>query len=192
VRELCAEYLNPGMHRLLFAVAWLLAGASIAPAQEPLRKESSGLVLPAEVVLYIHSDLKSTDFVQPLVCTLQRVLTASVSTQILDLPLGPELLATSTQFDVGKVADRFIRTIGRVSRRRNPPVYRGRTVDSTMLIRALRAILAVRTSEIHGRSFAPQGELAQRIPPSSFPYVPYAAGYAGACHRAALCADPLG
>jgi len=98
------------MHRLLFAVAWLLAGASIAPAQEPLRKESSGLVLPAEVVLYIHSDLKSTDFVQPLVCALQRVLTAPVSTQILDLPLGPELLATPTQFDVGKVADRFIRT----------------------------------------------------------------------------------
>jgi predicted Zn-dependent protease len=60
-------------------------------------------------VLYIHSDLKSTDFVQPLVCALQRVLIAPVSTQTLKLPLGSELLATSTQFDVGRVADRFIR-----------------------------------------------------------------------------------
>ena len=35
-----------------------------------------GLIAPAEVVIYIQSDLKRTDFVQPLVCALQRVLTA--------------------------------------------------------------------------------------------------------------------
>ena len=92
------------------AAAWLLAGAPAAPAQESPRKVSSGLVAPAEVVLYIQSELKSTDFVQPLVCALQRVLMAPVFTQTLDLPLGPELRATPTQFDVGRVADRFIRT----------------------------------------------------------------------------------
>ncbi len=66
------------------------------------------MVAPAEVVLYIQSDLKRTDFVHPLVCALQRVLTAPVSVQALDFPLGPELLATPTQFEVSKVADRFI------------------------------------------------------------------------------------
>jgi predicted Zn-dependent protease len=95
------KHLNHRLHRLLFAATWLLASASTALAQE--------LVAPAEVVLYIQSDLKSTDFVRPLVCALQRVLTAPVSTQILDLRLGPELRATPTQFDVGKVADLFIR-----------------------------------------------------------------------------------
>jgi hypothetical protein len=92
------------LRRLLFAAAWLVAGVSTALAQQ------GRLVAPAEVVLYIHSDLKSTDFVQPLVCALQRVLVAPVSTQISTLPLGPELRATPTQFDVGKVADRFIRS----------------------------------------------------------------------------------
>jgi hypothetical protein len=82
------------LNRQLLTVAWLLAGAFAASAEEPARKAASSLIAPAEVVLYIHSDLKSTDFVQPLVCALQSVLTAPVSVQALDIPLGPELLAT--------------------------------------------------------------------------------------------------
>jgi predicted Zn-dependent protease len=97
------------MVRLLLSVAILLAGASIAPAEDAIGQSSRRLVVPAEVVLYLHSDVNNTDFVRPLVCLLQRVLVAPVSTQTLKLPLGPELLATSTQFDVGKVANRFIR-----------------------------------------------------------------------------------
>ena len=64
-------------------------------------------IAPAEVVLYIQSGLKRTDFVHPLVCALQRVLVAPVSVQALDFPLGPELLATPTQFEATKVAERF-------------------------------------------------------------------------------------
>lgn len=93
-------HLNHRLLQRLFAVASLVASASSALAQQ--------LVAPAEVVLYIHSDLKSTDFIRPLVCALQRVLAAPVSTQISNLRLGPELRATPTQFDVGKVADLFI------------------------------------------------------------------------------------
>jgi predicted Zn-dependent protease len=92
-------------HRLvrpLIVAASLVAGAFSALAQQ--------LVVPAEVVLYIHSDVKNTDFVRPLVCALQHVLAAPVSTQMSSLRLGPELLATPTQFDVGKVANLFIRT----------------------------------------------------------------------------------
>jgi len=102
--------LNHRLQRILLIAALLLASASIALAQTPLRYAGSGVIAPAEVVLYIHPDLKSTDFVQPLVCALQRVLVAPVSTQTLDLRLGPELRATPTQFDIGKVASLFIQT----------------------------------------------------------------------------------
>jgi predicted Zn-dependent protease len=81
----------------------LLAGTSVTLAQEQPR-----VVAPAEVVLYIQSDLKRTDFVHPLVCALQRALVAPVSVQALDFPLGPALRATPTQFEVTKVADKFI------------------------------------------------------------------------------------
>ena len=94
---------------LLLAAAWLLVSAVASLAQQPVQNAGSGIVAPAEVVLYIQSDLKSTDFIQLLVCQLQHVLVAPVSTRAIDLPLGGELLATPTQFDVGKVANRFIR-----------------------------------------------------------------------------------
>lgn len=93
-------------HGLLSAAA-LFVGACIAPTVG-VAEQRSQLVAPTEVVLYVHSDLKSTAFVQPLVCALQRALVAPVSTQTLKLPLGSELLATPTQLDVGKVAQRFI------------------------------------------------------------------------------------
>jgi predicted Zn-dependent protease len=102
VRKHLTAHSNHRLVRLLIVAASLVASASSALAQQ--------LVAPAEVVLYIHADLKRTDFVRPLVCALQRVLTAPVSTQISSLRLGPELLATPTQFDVSKVADLFIRT----------------------------------------------------------------------------------
>lgn len=70
----------------------------------------NGLTAPAEVVLYIHADMKRTAFIRPLVCALQRVLVAPVSTQVSTLPLGPALRASATQFDVTKVADEFIRS----------------------------------------------------------------------------------
>ena len=52
--------------RSLVAAALLAAGASSAPAQQ--------LVAPAEVVLYLHADLRRTDFVRPLVCASCRAL----------------------------------------------------------------------------------------------------------------------
>jgi len=66
------------------------------------------LSAPSEVVLYIHSEMKRTEFVERLECTLKHVLVAPVSTQDLTLSLGSDLLASPTQLDVQKVADRFI------------------------------------------------------------------------------------
>lgn len=62
------------------------------------------LSVPHEVVLYLHQDLENTDFVDPLVCELSRVLTAPVRARPIDLPLDSGLLASPTQFDSTKLA----------------------------------------------------------------------------------------
>ena len=97
-------------YRLLLAGTWLLACAIVTPPQVALGQSGVNLAPPAQVLLYLHAGLKDTDFVEPLVCALKRVLVAPVDTQTLDLSLGPELLASPTQFDVAKVAGKFIQT----------------------------------------------------------------------------------
>lgn len=104
---------------------------------------AGGPIAPAEVVLYIQSDLKRTEFVHPLVCALQRVLTAPVSVQALDLPLGPELRATPTQFDVTKVADRFIQ---RTKNEGNAPSFKYLLIPFDMKVEAWNWRYAFSTS----------------------------------------------
>jgi predicted Zn-dependent protease len=128
------------LHHLIFSL--VLAGTSTAPAQEQLRMVG-GLIAPAEVVLYVQSDLTRTDFVHPLVCALQRVLTAPVSVQALDLPLGSELLGTSTQFEVTKMADRFIQ---RTAGEGNAPSFKYLLVPFDLKVEAFRWRYAFSTS----------------------------------------------
>lgn len=120
--------------RPLLAGALLLFSTSMVPAQDKHGSENRGLVAPAEIVLYVHSDLKSTDFVQPLVCALQRVLTAPVLVQTLDLPLGSELLVTPTQFEATKVAGRFIQ---RTASEGNAPSFKYLLVPFDLKIESL-------------------------------------------------------
>jgi predicted Zn-dependent protease len=93
--------------RSLFAAVGLLAGGSAALAQNDSGKSAGALLAPDAVLLYAHNELKSTDFVEPLVCALRRVLVAPVEVQSVAVPLGPESLAGPGQYDVGKVADHF-------------------------------------------------------------------------------------
>jgi predicted Zn-dependent protease len=76
---------------------------------------AQGLTGPSEVVLYIHSEMKRTDFVERLECALKHILVAPVSTQDLQLALGRDLLASPTQLDVQKVANKFIQATARDS-----------------------------------------------------------------------------
>jgi predicted Zn-dependent protease len=85
----------------------LMTIASAVMAQSP----SSRLIAPDEVVLYVHSDLRRSEFVGPLVCALKRVLVAPVSARNFRLPLGPDLAATPTQLDAAKVGGAFIRAV---------------------------------------------------------------------------------
>jgi len=93
----------------------ILVWTIITAPRLTLGQSGLNLVSPAQVMLYLHPSLKDTDFVEPLICALKRVLVAPVGEQSLNLSLGPELLAAPTQFDVTKVADKFIRATATVS-----------------------------------------------------------------------------
>lgn len=92
--------LGTGFAAIFLMLACLPTDIATANAQ--------GLSGPSEVILYIHSDMKRTDFVERLECALKHILVAPVSTQDIQLTLGRDLLASPTQLDVQKVASRFI------------------------------------------------------------------------------------
>jgi predicted Zn-dependent protease len=95
-----------------FATAVWLAADSAAIMSTA---HAQGLTGPSEVLLYIHSEMKRTDFVERLECALKHVLVAPVSTQDLQLALGRDLLASPTQLDVQKVANKFNQATARES-----------------------------------------------------------------------------
>jgi predicted Zn-dependent protease len=107
--------MNGWAYRLLLAgtctFVWLIMG----PAQLALGQSDLNLVRPAQVLLYLHPGLRNIDFVEPLICALKRVLVAPVDAQRLDLSLGSDLLATPTQLDVAKVADKFFQATATIS-----------------------------------------------------------------------------
>ncbi|HEY2684366.1 MAG TPA: hypothetical protein VGI93_12695 [Steroidobacteraceae bacterium] len=69
---------------------------------------AQGLSAPSQIVLYVHSEMKRTEFVERLECALKHVLVAPVSTQELRLALGSDLRASPTQLDAQKVAKAFV------------------------------------------------------------------------------------
>lgn len=68
---------------------------------------AQGLIAPDEVVIYVHTGMKDTDFVEGLVCELGRVLVAPVRAATIDLVFTRDDLATPTQLDVNAVGPRF-------------------------------------------------------------------------------------
>lgn len=64
------------------------------------------LLAPGEVVLFVHKGLTNTDFVEPLVCALSKVLRPPVRVSTLDLALTEDLLETPSQFSALKIVAR--------------------------------------------------------------------------------------
>ena len=75
-----------------------LAGAAVSFGSAA--HAQSALVPPAEVAIVVSTALKSRDFIDPLVCALQRVLVAPISTSNTDMGFTREILATALQLDV--------------------------------------------------------------------------------------------
>ena len=88
-----------GQITILATAAGLLFAAGNSHAQ--------GLVAPDEIVIYVHKDMKDTDFVEGLVCELGRVLVAPVRATTIDLVFTRNDLATAAQLDVNTVGPLF-------------------------------------------------------------------------------------
>jgi hypothetical protein len=103
-----------GLAALIFLMTLCLpAGAERGWAQAPVGRSGKPLVAAKEIVLYLHPDLKSTAFVEILICALQRVLVAPVRATRLELPLTTDLFSTPTQLDAEKLGSRFFAATAR-------------------------------------------------------------------------------
>jgi predicted Zn-dependent protease len=100
--------MNRSLAKIIAVAAATLPCTAIGPAQAQTRTLAS-LSPPQQILLYVRSEIKDADFVEPLVCALRQVLTADVNVKNIRLPLGQALLASPTQFDVSKVSDQFAR-----------------------------------------------------------------------------------
>ena len=65
------------------------------------------LIPPDEIVIHVNSDVRNTEFVEPLVCELSKVVHAPVRAKKIDLPLTDDLRETRTQFSPRKIVGRF-------------------------------------------------------------------------------------
>jgi predicted Zn-dependent protease len=88
------------LHRLLVGLLVLVSLAHPLGAQT--------LFPPGEVVIYVHSGVRNTEFVEPLVCSLTKVLAVPVRAKTLQLALTPDLRESNTQFSPQKIAGPFL------------------------------------------------------------------------------------
>jgi predicted Zn-dependent protease len=68
--------------------------------------------VPREVVIYVHEDMPNTDFVEPLVCALGRVLVAPVRAEKRAMPIDIGLMGSSSELSSEKVLGRLYQQTG--------------------------------------------------------------------------------
>jgi predicted Zn-dependent protease len=66
------------------------------------------LVPPGEIAIHVNSDVRNTDFVEPLVCELAKVVRAPVRAGKIGLALTGDLLESGTQFSPRKIVRKFV------------------------------------------------------------------------------------
>jgi predicted Zn-dependent protease len=68
--------------------------------------------VPQQVVIYVHSDMPNTDFVDPLVCALTRALVAPVRAEKFDMPIDLALMGSLHELSSEKVLGRLYQQTG--------------------------------------------------------------------------------
>ena len=101
------------MRYWLAAILALLAGPVSA----------QNLVPPGEIVIHVNGDVRNTDFVEPLVCELQKVVQAPVRARKIELALTDDLLERVGQYSPRKIARRFAAAAAGESDQANPFHY---------------------------------------------------------------------
>ena len=97
----------------LAALLALLAGPVFAQS----------LVPPGEIVIHVNGDVRNADFVEPLVCALQKVVRAPVRARKIELALTDDLLERAGQYSPRRISRRFAAAAAGESDQANPFHY---------------------------------------------------------------------
>lgn len=113
-------------------VPWFVLAAAGASAQS--------LVPPGEIVIYVNSDVRNTEFVEPLVCELKKLVVAPVRARNIDIAITDDLIEAGRQYSPRKLVDRFRLMTERESELPNP--FRYLLVDHDLKVPELRYVFA--------------------------------------------------
>lgn len=120
------------LRRLLVGLLLLVSWDSPLGAQT--------LFPPGEVVIYVHAGIRNTDFVEPLVCSLTKILAVPVRAKALQLTLAPSMKETSTQFSPRKIAGPFLQATSGDSDQARP--YRYLILEEDLVSKPLNYVFA--------------------------------------------------
>ena len=122
--------MNPVLRTLALSMALSSAGAASAQS----------LVPPGEVVIHVNSDVRSTEFVEPLVCELAKVVHAPVRARKIDIALTNDLIEAGRQFSPRKIAPRLWAATAGESELQNP--FRYLILDHDLTVPQLNYVFA--------------------------------------------------
>lgn len=95
---------------------------------------------PGEIVIYVNGDVRNTEFVEPLVCELSKVVQAPVRAKKIDIAMTDDLRESGTQYSPRKIANRFRAKTESESELPNP--FRYLVVDHDLKVPDLRYLFA--------------------------------------------------
>jgi predicted Zn-dependent protease len=98
------------------------------------------LVPPDEIVIHVNSDVRSTEFVEPLVCELAKVVQAPVRATKIELALTDDLLESRTQFSPRKIVRKFAAATASESEQARP--FRYLILDHDLKVPELNYVFA--------------------------------------------------
>src|SRR6185312_4622532 len=101
---------------------------------------AQNLVPLGEIVSHVNSDVRNTDFVEPLVCELQKVGQAPVRARKIGLALTDDLLERAGQYSPRKIAQRFAAASAGESDQANP--FRYLVLDHDLKVPELNYLFA--------------------------------------------------
>ena len=101
---------------------------------------AQSLVPPGEIVIHVNRDVRNTEFVEPLVCELKKVVQAPVRARNIDIAMTDDLLEAERQYSPRKIAGRFRGMTEHESELPNP--FRYLLVDHDLKVPELRYVFA--------------------------------------------------
>src|SRR5204863_8976733 len=101
---------------------------------------AQSLAAPGEVVIHVNSDVRNTEFVEPLVCELAKVVQAPVRARKIDIALSNDLIETGRQFSPRKIAPLFWAATAGEAELHNP--FRYLILDHDLTVPQLNYVFA--------------------------------------------------